>query len=139
MEFTMKTCPKCQTAKELDRFAMKNPKTGLRSSECKDCHKVYRDAYYAANKRQEINRVTARRSRIYDQLEALKTKLVCTRCPENHIACLDFHHLNPEDKDINVSQAVSAGWSFERIQQEIAKCEVLCANCHRKLHHEMRV
>jgi hypothetical protein len=49
--------------------------------------------------------------------------------------CLDFHHADPAEKDIDPAQAVSLkGWSIDRIRAEIAKCAVLCANCHRKAH-----
>lgn len=37
---------------------------------------------------------------------------------------------------MSVSKAVAHGWTWERVLSEIEKCEVLCANCHRKLHAE---
>jgi hypothetical protein len=58
----------------------------------------------------------------------------CCRCPENDPVCLDFHHEDPEKKDIAVAIAVNRGWGQKRIQKEIDKCVVICANCHRKLH-----
>jgi hypothetical protein len=61
-----------------------------------------------------------------------KSTLSCERCPENHPACLQFHHKNG-DKTKNISDMVIR-WSEERILEEIAKCEVLCANCHFKEH-----
>ena len=54
----------------------------------------------------------------------------CVACGEKESACLDFHHLG--DKDNVVSQML--GWSNKRVVEEIAKCVVLCANCHRKHH-----
>lgn len=59
-------------------------------------------------------------------------KQACSRCPESHPACLDFHHRDPETK----SFALSRGHEHSRaaILAEIAKCDVLCANCHRKEH-----
>jgi hypothetical protein len=47
---------------------------------------------------------------------------------------LEFHHREPKLKEIVVSKALDWGWSIERILNEIAKCDVLCANCHRKQH-----
>jgi hypothetical protein len=47
---------------------------------------------------------------------------------------LEFHHRNPAEKDEDIARAVQAGWALERLQAEVAKCVVLCANCHRKLH-----
>lgn len=58
----------------------------------------------------------------------------CERCGEEHPAALDFHHM--EDKEWNISAMVHRGYSIENIKEEIEKCEVLCANCHRKEHFE---
>lgn len=63
----------------------------------------------------------------------LKSTLKCNRCGENDIACLDFHHTDKDDKDFSIS-AVVKDYSWDRILEEIEKCEVLCANCHRKEH-----
>ena len=56
-------------------------------------------------------------------------------CDESHPACLDFHHRDPREKVMILSKVTNQrGWSIERILAEIAKCEVICANCHRKEH-----
>lgn len=65
-------------------------------------------------------------------------KVQCTRCPETHIACLEFHHRNPVEKDFLLSLAV-ARYSLIRIKAEAAKCDIICANCHRKLHYEEKM
>lgn len=44
---------------------------------------------------------------------------------------MDFDHRNPDTKSANVSSLVSRGASLARIQEEIDKCDVVCANCHR--------
>jgi hypothetical protein len=64
----------------------------------------------------------------------LKQQLVCARCGENHPACLQFHHPDPNVKEVSVADGVRKGWSRARILREIAICEVLCANCHAKHH-----
>lgn len=66
----------------------------------------------------------------------LKATLECAECGENHPATLQFHHRDPQKKDFVLSAAVREGYSIERIKREVAKCSVLCANCHAKLHHE---
>ena len=69
-----------------------------------------------------------------EKFKAWKLTQKCARCPENHPACLEFHHRDPKQKDMNISQMWRLGYSWERLTEEIAKCDVLCANCHRKLH-----
>lgn len=75
-----------------------------------------------------------RLQRLKDWLAEFKAASACARCGEDHPATLDFHHRDPAAKDFNLSNVSAYGWSLERIQAEIAKCEVLCANCHRKEH-----
>ena len=65
-----------------------------------------------------------------------RATLRCSQCPENHPACLDFHHHN-DDKDKGVSKAI-LDYSLERLKKEVAKCIILCSNCHRKLHDKER-
>lgn len=64
----------------------------------------------------------------------LKSQMCCTFCSETHPATLEFHHLDPSAKETTIANAVMNGWSVKRVQAEMAKCIVLCANCHRKLH-----
>lgn len=56
---------------------------------------------------------------------------VCGYCKCND--ALDFHHLDSEEKEFNVAQALPR-WKWERIVEEVKKCILLCANCHRELH-----
>lgn len=62
-------------------------------------------------------------------VDKYKTDKGCARCTMHDPRCLDFHHLG--DKTENVSIASNQGWSLEHLQEEIEKCIVLCANCHR--------
>jgi hypothetical protein len=64
-------------------------------------------------------------------------KVACIRCGEADPACLDFHHRNPDEKELTLSLAIARA-SLKRIQAEVVKCDVLCANCHRKVHHAER-
>lgn len=66
-------------------------------------------------------------------VNAYKRKMGCLYCKVRDPSALDFHHLNPETKEYNISEMVGRGMSIELILDEIAKCIVLCANCHRKL------
>lgn len=66
--------------------------------------------------------------------EEYKQELSCRRCGESHPAVLQFHHEDPAQKEIMLSDAIRRAWSRDRILAEAAKCEVLCANCHAKHH-----
>lgn len=75
------------------------------------------------------------RERKKQEYKEWKATLKCERCGENHPACLDFHHLDPNEKEMSI--ATMAGlFSLDRIKEEASKCIVLCSNCHRKEHYK---
>lgn len=100
-----------------------------------DKMREYRRDYYQRNKESEKARISARSKELKQWMRSLKSTLSCSTCGENHPYCLEFHHLDSGEKDMAVSQAIVNGWSKERVLDEISKCQVLCANCHRKVHH----
>lgn len=88
------------------------------------------------------NRQRKNRSKVYQRYELRaraaqnKSHAGCRECGESDPACLDFHHREDEDKERNISKMISYYASWDRIEAEIQKCDVLCANCHRKEHYE---
>lgn len=58
----------------------------------------------------------------------------CSRCDEDDPSCLDFHH--PGEKDAGVGRMVSNRRPISEIRTEVERCEILCANCHRREHQE---
>ena len=58
----------------------------------------------------------------------------CSCCGgEFHPAIYEFHHLNPDTKDRDPSKMLQLSW--KRLVVELDKCRLLCANCHRFIHH----
>lgn len=95
-------------------------------------NREYQKRWYRKNRLVQIERNKANRKRKMDWLWNYKANLSC-ECGENHPATLDFHHRDESTKDGNISEMI-LDWSIERVLEEIAKCDVMCANCHRKLH-----
>lgn len=60
--------------------------------------------------------------------------LSCRECGESHPATLDFHHRDASQKVSSIRTMITNGYSRERVLAEIEKCDVLCSNCHRKIH-----
>lgn len=59
----------------------------------------------------------------------------CSRCGYNTcIEALDFHHIDPTKKEVEVSHAIRNAWKWEKLKIELDKCILLCSNCHRELH-----
>jgi hypothetical protein len=83
------------------------------------------------NKKQyDKKRNAAVRAKYKTAVDALKIARGCIDCGYNlHAEALDFDHLR--DKVMAVSKMATWGYSWPLIEQEIMKCEVVCANCHR--------
>ena len=57
----------------------------------------------------------------------------CSKCNESKYYIIDFHHVDPNRKEFNISNNV--GSSRKRLEKEIKKCVSLCRNCHGEFHH----
>ena len=84
------------------------------------------------NTQRSLDRRDRLRAAVY---EYKRDHCECTRCGESNPACLEFHHREPEDKERTVSELITYGNSLETVREEIEKCDVLCANCHRREHY----
>lgn len=62
----------------------------------------------------------------------------CIRCGYNkYTEVLEFHHRDPSKKDFGISErGVTRSWND--IKSELDKCDLLCANCHREVHVELK-
>lgn len=98
--------------------------------------KKYIKEWYGRNKENFHAYIRMRRAEKRKKLAALKSKIGCRVCRENDHRCLQFHHINPLTKTNTISRMYAGTWSWTKILQEIEKCEVLCANCHLKLHRD---
>ena len=93
--------------------------------------------WYEKNRRKKIDWQARRKQEIHDWVVAQKVS-GCTRCSEKDPVCLAFHHPDPSVKEIEIGTALRNSWSREKIAREIAKCVLLCFNCHLKHHWSER-
>ena len=71
-----------------------------------------------------------RREQGKELVDSLRKPCVC--CGESDPVVIDFHHVNPTEKEYPVSKMYAM--KHEKIIAEVDKCVCLCANCHRKVH-----
>lgn len=77
----------------------------------------------ASNRRSMINKIKC--------VEYLGGK--CQNCGYNAcIASMDFHHIDPNTKERKIANSITCSWNT--LKQELDKCRLLCANCHREFH-----
>ena len=130
-----KRCNKCGTVKPVSEFNKAKSKKDGYQSYCRKCNSDNLKEHYTSNKEHYSKKKKNRRRKIKEFISKVKKNGKCTYCPENHEACLDFHHNDPKLKEHQVVKMVNNRFGKKRIAEEVAKCTILCSNCHRKLHY----
>lgn len=131
----MKVCTRCgPPAQPIENFAIRNRARGTRQYICRNCQNEYVRAHYRANRAAYIEKARVRNTELIringEFLIAYLKQHPCVDCGERDVIVLEFDHLR--DKVADVSVLARGGYSIETIQKEIDKCEVVCANCHRR-------
>lgn len=134
-----KMCSKCQQTKDVGEFLVKRKRRGKFAGEtyttvrsyCLGCQNAA-----CRNASLDKEKLKIRRHKKRDTIRAFlndyKNSCSCLTCGETCNACLDFHHLEPDGKRDNISALRNK--TLALLKAEIAKCIVLCSNCHRKFH-----
>jgi len=102
----------------------------------KEKNAEYSREHYLKNKAKQILANSEYKKKRRKEWQIFKSTLSCAQCGFSHSAALDFHHENPEEKEENINRIIANG-QFAKAFEEIKKCIVLCANCHRIHHHDM--
>lgn len=103
-----------------------------RSKLWKERNPDYHKTRYEAQKEERQERHAAVRAYVADY----KAERGCVRCGETDPIVLEFHHRNPAEKEYDAARFPRL--SRPRLDAELAKCDVVCANCHRRIHHELK-
>jgi hypothetical protein len=95
-------------------------------------------AGYERNKEQRRKKARESKLAAKEKWKEFKSTLSCVQCGQNHPATLDFHHIerHPDNRKVN---KLLTNKAFRQAAEEIKKCLVLCANCHRIHHHNERL
>lgn len=131
-------CRDCKTDLPDESFAWRK-KDLLRHKICRACQKVRQRTWYEANRAQHIANAsaisTAARQRQRELLASIKARpcVDCDRQYPPHV--MQFDHLG--DKHFTISKMIGV-YSDARLLAEVAKCEVVCANCHCERTHWRR-
>ena len=124
-------CSRCRQVKLAEDFGTKGQ--ARRDDYCRSCRSAYGKEHYAANRERYIEQARAQKEQLrLDRtlylIEFFKTN-PCVDCGESDPVVLDFDHLRDKLFDIGAA-LVQKKW--RTILAEIEKCEVVCANCHRR-------
>jgi len=150
----MRKCSICKENKEDSQFYLQKQRNGSNRlcSWCKDCS-VKRSVFSNRVRRNKNPEESRKKEREYWHMKAKfihlskrsqweksqKIKYVeykggkCQLCGYSKcIAALDFHHINPKEKEFSITTYRK---SWDIVRPELDKCNLLCANCHREIHH----
>jgi hypothetical protein len=126
-------CSKCGDVKLPEDFAWHRKALGQRQPYCRTCQSKYGKAHYAANRRhyieQEAKRKRARAEKRMRFLLEYFNARPCADCGEDDPLVLEFDHLADKRFDIG---AGLPDRNWEALLEEMEKCDVVCANCHRR-------
>ena len=89
-------------------------------------------AYHLGTGQKEKTRQRAKdkRGKITKALQEIRQNTPCTDCKENYpYWVMEFDHLG--NKSFTIGQYYNYTQSMEKVMEEVAKCEVVCANCHK--------
>jgi hypothetical protein len=126
-------CSHCKEKKPLDDFH-KNPRKKLGVNIiCKSCWKIYHHEHYLKNIDKYKERANANREIYREKARAIVLKYLengCIDCGERRIVVLEFDHR--ENKKCCISKLLAGRTrKIEPLIEELEKCDVRCANCHR--------
>jgi hypothetical protein len=124
----MKLCGKCGQVKPVSEFH--RWKRDGHQTWCKVCRRAYDRAYHQKNKARRLDQKKRLHRKMNDWYRSLKEGKPCTDCGGVfHQCAMTWDHLPGTDKRSEVSTLLQRH-SRRQILAEIAKCELVCANCH---------
>ena len=131
-----KVCPHCGRNLPYNSFTFTDKTHTKLSSWCKNCQKEKTKEIRASNIEKYRSKDRENKNNAYKKKRTIINSYKecgCVICGEKEPVCLDFHHINPSDKNFDIGKQFHIK-ATETIIKEIDKCVVLCANCHRKVH-----
>jgi hypothetical protein len=126
-------CGRCGHSKPPAEFAWRRKARGQRDNYCRGCRAEYKQEHYAANRARYIAAALRRNQAIARERAAYLVEFFadhrCVDCGESDPLVLEFDHLR--DKSFGISKGLR-DHSWQAVLDEIDKCDVVCANCHRR-------
>lgn len=126
-------CTKCGLEKDVNDFRLRDKKRGIRQSWCKKCMSEYEKTTWSESEHRRIsNKDKCKDRRMRNRIHVLNilSSKRCEICGEDDPVVLEFHHTVADNKFMEISKMIAGAYSIEKINKEIEKCIVLCANCY---------
>ena len=132
----MKKCSRCKKEKPIEDFNLKFKQLGIRQKACRECTRLQIRSHYANNRNYYLNKAKKRnaeiRQKAYEYIGTFLSTHFCVDCGEKDILVLEFDHKDRAKKSFEINKIIRSRLTLKKLLDEIAKCEVRCANCHRR-------
>jgi hypothetical protein len=133
VENGMRRCGRCAEVKPVGDFNWRRKAVGQRDNYCRPCRAEYHHEHYVANRARYIDNARRRAQALALERAAYLIEYFrtwpCADCGESDPIVLEFDHRG--DKLFTISGAIRDR-NWQSVLDEIAKCDVVCANCHRR-------
>lgn len=131
----MKRCSRCKEEKDESQFQRnRSAKDGLQD-QCKQCRRLLDRRTYLNRTPEQTEAYRERERLVIARYNELAYEYLldypCVDCGERDPVVLEFDHVG--DKRFDVANLIQSSRSWQAILAEIEKCEVRCANCHRRV------
>jgi hypothetical protein len=128
----LKRCCTCKRELLRSEFNLRRAAFDGLQSRCRSCSRAWYEAHRDGHIVVVVRRNAAFRADLKAKLAAYFAEHPCVDCGERDIRCLEFDHRDRSTKTANIAGLLRAVVSWDVIRQEIEKCDVRCANCHRR-------
>lgn len=129
-----KQCCRCKLIKDTSEFHRSAPRKDGLQSYCRACKRAIDKEHDSRNPRRNYEHKREYALRNCRWLQAYLNTRQCEwdGCAVSDPDMLVLDHLNPKEKRGHVSTIAHGSFSLKYVQEEVAKCRVLCANHHQK-------
>jgi hypothetical protein len=128
-----RSCGRCGRHKAPSEFAWRRKARGQRDNYCRACRADYKREHYAAHRERYLANALRRKQTLVAEraayLVAFFREHPCVDCGQHDPLVLEFDHLG--EKSFGIAKGLR-DHNWRTVLDEIAKCEVVCANCHRR-------
>ena len=132
----LKRCSKCKKKKSVNDFNFKLKDKGIRQKQCKECTRLLVKNHYIKNTQYYLSKARKRNQKLRQVINKYVYEYLlnhpCVICGESDITVLEFDHKGLIPKSATVSSLMRLRRPISEIRAEIEKCEVKCANCHKR-------
>jgi len=129
----MKTCCRCNKIKPFTDFYKRTANSDGYQGFCKECSKVYYKTWSEQTPERKNRHAEWKKERIKENQQKYLEHMVgksCVDCGLSDVRVLEFDHVRGKKID-GVMQIIRRGNTWDKVLEEMAKCEIRCANCHR--------